>query len=77
VLFYEHCLSDRKDVGWWQGFWTPVWRVLFGGCCLDRPTQRWIEDVGGWVGGEGLWEMEEEMEEHLFGYRAGRFVKAG
>ncbi|KAG1850882.1 hypothetical protein F4604DRAFT_1807828 [Suillus subluteus] len=77
VLFCEHCLSDRKDVGWWQAFWTPLWRVFFGGCCLDRPTQRWIEDVGGWVEGEGVWEMDKEMEEHLFGYRAGRFVKAG
>ncbi|KAG1774148.1 hypothetical protein EV702DRAFT_1200645 [Suillus placidus] len=77
VLFCEHCLSDRKDVGWWQWFWTPLWRVVFGGCCLDRPTQRWIEDVGGWVGGEGVWEAGEGTEEHLFWYRAGRFVKAG
>ncbi|KAG2363129.1 hypothetical protein BDR07DRAFT_1471408 [Suillus spraguei] len=40
VLFYEHCLSDRKDVRWWQEFWTPLWTVAFVGCCLDRPTQR-------------------------------------
>lgn len=77
VLFYEHCLSDREDVGWWQSFWTPFWRAVFGGCCLDRPTQRWIEDVGGWAEGEGVWDTNGEMEEHLFFYRAGRFVKAG
>lgn len=77
VLFYEHCLSDREDIGWWQSFWTPFWRVVFGGCCLDRPTQRWIEDVGGWAEGEGVWDTNGEMEEHLFFYRAGRFVKAG
>lgn len=47
------------------------------GCCLDRPTQRWIEDVGGWAEGEGVWDTNGEMEEHLFFYRAGRFVKAG
>ncbi|KAG1737191.1 hypothetical protein EDB19DRAFT_1895895 [Suillus lakei] len=79
VLFYEHCLSNRRDVRWWQWFWTPLWRVVFGGCCLDRPAQRWIEDAGGWVSGGGVWKMdgETEMEEHLFWYRAGRFVKAG
>lgn len=75
VLFYEHCLSDRKDVRWWQEFWTPLWTVAFGGCCLDRPTQRWIEDVGGWAAG-GVWDADEGMEEHLFWYRAARFVKA-
>lgn len=77
VLFYEHCLSDRKDVRWWQSFWTPLWGMVFGGCCLDRPAQRWIEDVGGWAGGEGAWDVNGEMEENLFLYRAGRFVKAG
>lgn len=49
----------------------------FWGCCLDRPTQRWIEDVGGWAEGEGVWDTNGETEEHLFFYRAGRFVKAG
>ncbi|KAG1826490.1 hypothetical protein DFJ58DRAFT_828990 [Suillus subalutaceus] len=69
VLFYEHCLSDRRDVGWWQAVLDAALERVFRG--------RWIEDVGGWVEGEGVWEMDKEMEEHLFGYRAGRFVKAG
>ncbi|KAG2125342.1 hypothetical protein DEU56DRAFT_743904 [Suillus clintonianus] len=78
VLFFEHVLSDSQDVMWWQRFWTPLWGVFFGGCCLDRPTHRWIEDVGGWVREEGwMWEQDGEMEESLLWHRAGRFVKAG
>ncbi|KAG0693241.1 S-adenosyl-L-methionine-dependent methyltransferase [Suillus ampliporus] len=77
VLYYEHVLSDRKDVAWWQWFWTPLWSIFFGGCHLDRQTHRWIEDVGGWVRGEGsVWRKEGENDETLFWYRAGRLVKA-
>jgi len=78
VLFYEHVLSDRKDVAWWQRFWTPLWSIVFGGCRLDCPAHRWIEDVGGWVQGEGgVWGKEGEPEEHLFWHRVGRYIKAG
>ncbi|KAG0696368.1 hypothetical protein DFH29DRAFT_836942 [Suillus ampliporus] len=77
VLFYEHVLSDRKDVVWWQRFWTPLWSTVFDGCHLDRPSHRWIEDVGGWVPGEGgIRGKEGEIEEHLFWHRVGRLVKA-
>ncbi|KAJ6621340.1 hypothetical protein B0H10DRAFT_2432374 [Mycena sp. CBHHK59/15] len=84
LLFYEHVLSPRADVAWWQRFWTPLWRLAFDGCCLDRPTHVWIdamEDVG--PGGErvgmwserAVWGKDGEPEEHLFWHRAGRFVK--
>ncbi|KAJ7449570.1 hypothetical protein FB451DRAFT_1343134 [Mycena latifolia] len=84
LLFYEHVLSPRADVAWWQRFWTPVWKIGFDGCCLDRPTHLWIEaikDVG--AGGESVsmwseqavWGKEGEPEEHLFWHRVGRFVK--
>ncbi|KAG1772459.1 hypothetical protein EV702DRAFT_1133990 [Suillus placidus] len=77
ILFYEHVLSERKDVVWWQRFWDPLWVIVFGGCHLDRPSHRWIEDVGGWVQGEGgIWGKEGETEEHLFWHRVGRLVKA-
>ncbi|KAG1864942.1 hypothetical protein DFJ58DRAFT_771681 [Suillus subalutaceus] len=77
MLFYEHVLSERKDVVWWQRFWTPLWSFFFDGCCLDRPSHRWIEGVGGWVQGEGgIWGKEGETEEHLSWHRAGRLVKA-
>ncbi|KAJ7672631.1 hypothetical protein B0H17DRAFT_1084032 [Mycena rosella] len=84
LLFYEHVLSPRADVAWWQRFWTPVWKIAFDGCCLDRPTHLYIEaikDVG--ADGEGVnmwsqqavWGKEGEPDEHLFWHRAGRFVK--
>ncbi|KAJ7760427.1 hypothetical protein B0H16DRAFT_572338 [Mycena metata] len=84
LLFYEHVLSPRADVAWWQRFWTPLWRLAFDGCCLDRPTHLWIDamedkDKGGesvsmWSERE-LWGKEGEPEEHLFWHRVGKFVK--
>ncbi|KAL1730951.1 S-adenosyl-L-methionine-dependent methyltransferase [Schizophyllum commune] len=46
LLFYEHVLSHRADVAWWQRFWAPVWRVPFDGCRLDQPTYLWIAEAG-------------------------------
>lgn len=84
VLFYEHVLSPREDVAWWQRFWTPIWKIPLGGCRLDRPTHQWVEsmtdvDVTGqpvsmWSSGE-VWGKEGEPEEHLFWHRVGRFMK--
>jgi SAM-dependent methyltransferase len=74
-LFYEHVLSDRKDVAWWQHFWTPIWSAAFDGCRLDRPTHKWIEEQGAcWR--EGQAKICEGEEENLFGHRFGKFVKA-
>ncbi|KAJ7180524.1 S-adenosyl-L-methionine-dependent methyltransferase [Mycena filopes] len=84
LLFYEHVLSPREDVAWWQRAWTPLWRLAFDGCCLDRPTHLWIdamEDTG--KGGERvsmwsereIWGKEGEPEEHLFWHRVGKFIK--
>ncbi|KAJ6581360.1 hypothetical protein B0H19DRAFT_1114850 [Mycena capillaripes] len=84
LLFYEHVLSPRADVAWWQRFWTPLWRLAFDGCCLDRPTHLWVEameDEG--PGGENInmwsdrkvWGKEGEPDEHLFWHRVGHFVK--
>ncbi|KAL1753674.1 S-adenosyl-L-methionine-dependent methyltransferase [Schizophyllum commune] len=46
LLFYEHVLSHRADVAWWQRFWAPVWRMPFDGCRLDQPTHLWIAEAG-------------------------------
>ncbi|KAH9946607.1 hypothetical protein B0H21DRAFT_693432 [Amylocystis lapponica] len=73
-LFYEHVLSPRDDVAWWQRFWTPLWRQAFGGCCLDRPTHVWIRKIGVWESGQ-VWGKQDEPEDHLFWHRAGKFVK--
>jgi hypothetical protein len=81
-LFYEHVLSHREDVAWWQRFWTPLWTLGFDGCRLDRPTHLWVERLGvgareGGIWREGRsWGKDEEDEENLFWHRAGKFVKA-
>ncbi|KAJ3555453.1 hypothetical protein NM688_g2567 [Phlebia brevispora] len=64
-LIYEHVLSPRNDVAWWQRLWTPVWRVAFDGCCLDRPTHLWIQDMDFWDTKE-LWGKDGEDEENLW-----------
>lgn len=76
LLFYEHVLSPRVDVRWWQQFWTPLWRHAMDGCCLDRPTHEWIKQMDVWSKGE-LWGLPDESEEHLWWHRVGKFVKAG
>ncbi|THV02986.1 hypothetical protein K435DRAFT_775168 [Dendrothele bispora CBS 962.96] len=84
-LFVEHVLSERKDVAWWQRFWSPIWEA-FAGCRLDRPTHLWIggiKDLDGegrtidmWSASEGeAKRLAEDPEENLFGHRIGRFVK--
>ncbi|KAI0367926.1 hypothetical protein BV20DRAFT_970034 [Pilatotrama ljubarskyi] len=74
LLFYEHVLSHRPDVAWWQRFWTPLWARAFDGCRLDRPTHIWVEKMDIWTESK-VWGKEGEEEEHLFWHRVGRFVK--
>jgi len=83
LLFGEHVLSPRRDVAWWQRFWTPIWSVAFDGCKLDRPIDVWIDrivDVN--QNGEtvSMWTTRKtwdrgDSEEDLFRHRLGRFVK--
>lgn len=80
-LYYEHVLSPRKDVAWWQRFWAPLWALAFDGCRLDRPSHLYVEEVEG-HDGESIWKerkvwgKEGEPEEHLHWHRVGRYVKA-
>ncbi|KAF9065301.1 S-adenosyl-L-methionine-dependent methyltransferase [Rhodocollybia butyracea] len=77
VLFYEHVLSPRADVAWWQRFWTPLWGVFSDGCRLDCPTHLHISEMK-YVDADGtLVEGKEpgEEEENLWWHQAGRFVK--
>jgi hypothetical protein len=84
VLFYEHVLSPRADVAWWQRFWTPLWGIFLDGCRLDCPTHLDIsemKDVGAGAEAVGMWEEGKtwgkpgEEEENLWWHQAGRFVK--
>ncbi|KAL0948387.1 hypothetical protein HGRIS_010969 [Hohenbuehelia grisea] len=86
LLFYEHVLSPRSDVAWWQRFWTPVWKTAFDGCRLDRPTHLWVQNIKPrddsvapalfWRDESRAWGKPGEPEEHLFWHQTGRFVKA-
>lgn len=84
LLIYEHVLSPRADVAWWQRFWAPVWAVAFDGCRMDRPSHLWMRDMK--LGGEDgversawrelrVWDKEGDDAENLFWHAVGRFVK--
>ena len=74
-LFYEHVLSRREDVAWWQRLWTPIWKKAFDGCCLDRPSDIWLENLDIWQS-KDLWNLEGEPEENLWWHRGGKLTKA-
>ncbi|KAF6747554.1 S-adenosyl-L-methionine-dependent methyltransferase [Ephemerocybe angulata] len=83
-LLYEHVLSHRSDVAWWQRFCTPLWVYVMDGCRLDCPTDIYcadleVEDDNGvlsspWKEKE-LWGQVDEPEEHLLWHQVGKFVK--
>ncbi|KAF7986700.1 hypothetical protein HWV62_20224 [Athelia sp. TMB] len=75
LLFYEHVLSPRADVARAQQFWTPMWRVFFDGCRLNRPSHLWVERISGWDKKE-VWGKEGESEENVWWHRLGKFLKA-
>ena len=85
-LFYEHVLSPREDVAWWQRAWAPLWAVIFGGCRLDTPTHSLVDDLtlpeengvetSAWSE-RRLWGKEGESEENIFWHQVGKFVKRG
>ncbi|KAK7057671.1 hypothetical protein R3P38DRAFT_2842390 [Favolaschia claudopus] len=82
LLFFEHVQHgrDQPNAAWWQGALTPLWKRVFDGCCLNRPTHTWVKDVVGddgqtpWRQGE-MWGVGNESESDLFWIRMGRFVK--
>ncbi len=45
-LFLEHGRSANRLVVHLQDLWTPIHRRLFGGCHLNRPIRKLIEDAG-------------------------------
>jgi ubiquinone/menaquinone biosynthesis C-methylase UbiE len=46
LLFAEHGRSPDAHVRRWQDRLTPIWRRLGGGCHLNRPMSRLLEDAG-------------------------------
>jgi ubiquinone/menaquinone biosynthesis C-methylase UbiE len=46
LLFSEHGLSPDGRVARWQRWLSPCWCFLSGGCNVNRPIARFIEDAG-------------------------------
>jgi ubiquinone/menaquinone biosynthesis C-methylase UbiE len=46
LLFIEHGRAPEPGVRRWQDRLTPLWRRLAGGCHLNRPIDRLIEESG-------------------------------
>lgn len=46
LLFCEHGRSHHHGVQKWQDRLTPAWKKCFGGCHLNRPINRLIEEGG-------------------------------
>lgn len=46
LLFVEHGLAPDNNVRKWQDRLTPAWRLVSGGCHLNRPIQTLIEAAG-------------------------------
>ncbi|KAJ7350716.1 hypothetical protein DFH08DRAFT_862202 [Mycena albidolilacea] len=80
LLFIEHVRRDRADAAWWQTILTPLWKRVFDGCCLDRPTDIWfkhlIDDDGvtPWTK-QKIWDPTNGNDESLFWLQVGHFVK--
>ena len=74
LLYYEHVLSPRHDVAWWQKLWSPLWSLAFDGCRMDRQTDVLIEKVKGWRRCH-VWAKPGEPPESLFFHRLGRYEK--
>lgn len=45
-LFLEHGRSPNRLTAHLQDLWTPIHRCLFGGCNVNRPIDKLIEDAG-------------------------------
>lgn len=75
-LYYEHVLSPRSDVAWWQKFWSPIWSLFLDGCRLDKPTHLWVERMGLWDEEKSRrWGLKDEPEDHPFWHQIGRYIR--
>ncbi len=46
LLFCEHGAAPDKSVLKWQNRFNPVWKIIGGGCHLNRPIPKYISDGG-------------------------------
>jgi len=46
LIFCEHGLAPDKSVERWQNRFNPAWKKIAGGCNLNRPIPRLLEQAG-------------------------------
>lgn len=46
LIFCEHGLAPDASTRAWQSRLTPLWKKVAGGCHLDRPIPRYLENAG-------------------------------
>jgi ubiquinone/menaquinone biosynthesis C-methylase UbiE len=46
LLFVEHGRAPEPGVRWWQDHLPPAWKLLSGGCHLNRAIEELIESAG-------------------------------
>lgn len=80
-LMYDHVLSKREDVAWWQRFWAPVWACAFGGCRMDRTSDATVAGICAPGEKKSIWRSidtwvkDGEDQESLFWHTIGKYVK--
>jgi ubiquinone/menaquinone biosynthesis C-methylase UbiE len=68
LLFVEHGLSPETRIARWQRWLTPYWKLIGGGCHLDRKMDELIRSAGfeidaietGYMKGPKLWTFMYE-----------------
>lgn len=78
-LYHEHVQNPRPLPHLMQRIWTPIWKLGFDGCCLDRPTNIYVEQMGEGVWAEGGYHTTDDepgAADHIFRHATGRYVKA-
>lgn len=61
--------------GFIQDCWTPGWKFISKGCCLNRESAKWVEQIGGWKEVKVL-IPEHETLANVLPHHMGIFVKA-
>lgn len=46
LLFSEHGISDKSSTAKWQGRFNPVWKMIAGGCNLNRNVEQLLNETG-------------------------------
>jgi len=75
LLLFEHVQSDDPSTKFVQNMYMLYWPHLMGGCHMDRPTGKWLAEMGDWKEVDIYRPAGEKGVEPL-GHAMGRLVKA-